>query len=78
MAALRLTGTTLTGSPDKARASVGQWKADGTLDPDVTRVFLGHHPDIEPVLSEVWWAAENLEQLGLTPPHHFSDGASSP
>lgn len=77
VAALRMTGTTITGSPHHGRDTVGQWKADETLDPDVTRVFLGHHPDIEPVLSEVWWAAEHLEQLGLAPPHTVTDRAAS-
>jgi len=66
--ALRLTGTTIAGSPDQGRATVGDWKADDTLDPTVTRVLLGHHPDLEPVLAEVWWAAENLQALGLEPP----------
>ena len=77
VAALRLMGTTITGSPDHRRDTVGQWKTDETLGRDVTRVFLGHHPDIEPVLSEVWWAAEHLEQLGLAPPHPVSGGDDS-
>ena len=68
ISALRMTGTEITGSPDNARETVGAWKADASLDPAVTRVLLGHHKDIEPILAEVWWAAENLQALGLESP----------
>jgi curved DNA-binding protein CbpA len=60
----RLTDTVVKESPLAQCATVADWQA---IAPTLTTtcVIVGHHPELQPMLAEVWWMAEQADQLGL-------------
>lgn len=65
VAPFRLDQATITGSSTPSQETVGDWIEQPG---EGTKILIGHHTEIHPLLAEIWWFAENAERLGYVTP----------